>query len=764
MRRRLPLVFITGLALAPACSPARTPSHATNVLGAAPRTSATSQELATAPDDLADRIRAFAATRGHRYGEPSFAEPTPDGKAVLFLRGAGRSPTQSLWELDLESGVARVLVDPEALVPSEEVSAAEKARRERQRIASRGIASFEQSEDGAHVLFVLGGRLYVHARKTGATRVRVAHPGVIDPHFSPDGKHVAFVRDHDVWVVGTEAGDEARVTRHGSEHKTNGLAEFVAQEELGRSRGFWWSPDSRHILYEEADTSDVERLALVDLARPEHAPERPAYPRAGRANARIRFGVVAVSGGETTWLTWNPSRFPYVSHVRWPKVGTPTVFVLDRAQRHGALLAFEPTTGRTHVLVDEHDELFLNHDPSVPVWLPDGRFLWSSEREGVRKLEVRKANGALDRVLTDGAIGYRKLASYDAARGVAYIEGGADPTVTNVVRVPLEQGAVEAIAGGPGEVVTANFGPAREIFTTSEASLGALAAFRVRKTDGTVVRTIESLAEPPSGVRPIEVTRVGEEGFQVAIVRPRGFEPARRYPVIDAAYGGPHHSVVTHDLTRFVRAQWIADRANAIVVAIDAQGTPNRGRDWERSIAGKFASVPVEGHVRALRALAAKYPEMDATRIGVYGWSFGGYFAALAALTRPDVYKVAVAGAPVVDWRDYDTCYTERYLGLPDANGEAYDAASLLTHAAKPSDPKAPSRPLLVVHGTSDDNVYFAHSLKLVDTLVRAGRPVDFLPLAATTHQVTDPVLVEKVWTKVGDYLRDGLRTHEQPR
>jgi dipeptidyl-peptidase-4 len=213
--------------------------------------------------------------------------------------------------------------------------------------------------------------------------------------------------------------------------------------------------------------------------------------------------------------------------------------------------------------------------------------------------------------------------------------------------------------------------------------------------------------------------------------------------------------VVTDSVVPFVLNQWLADRAGAIVVSIDARGTPNRGHDWERALIGKLGSVPLEGHIASLKALGARFPEMDTTRIGVYGWSFGGYFAAMAVLARPDVYKVGVAAAPPADWRDYDTAYTERYLGLPSAEAAAYDAASLLTMAAAPR-PAASAR-LLLVHGTADDNVYFFHSLKLAGALEKAGRPFEMFPVPGMTHVPREPESLEAVFRNAGDFLKAHL-------
>jgi len=241
----------------------------------------------------------------------------------------------------------------------------------------------------------------------------------------------------------------------------------------------------------------------------------------------------------------------------------------------------------------------------------------------------------------------------------------------------------------------------------------------------------------------------------VAILRPNGFDPRRRYPLIDAAYGGPHKNVVTMDARTYLRAQWVADVVDAIVIAVDAHGTMWRGRAWERELRDRLGDVPLEGHIAVIGALAETYPEVDATRVGIYGTSFGGYLAALAVLRRPDVFKVGAAASPAVDWAEYDSCYSERYLGMPP--NPAYENASLLTWAARPPSAASPARPLLVLHGTVDDNVYFANSLKLANTMGKAGRPLEFVPLVGVPHMTEMHDITGPVGIRMATFLRAHL-------
>ena len=316
----------------------------------------------------------MAQTRSFRLGLPAQTRLTPDGRTALFLRSGPRDPAQSLFTMDVATGETRLLVDPRAVLAAPEtLSAEERARRERMRVHASGFTSLELSRDGSKALVTLSGRVYVVERATGHARELPTGEGAaIDPRFSPDGARVAYVQHDDLHIVPVEGGLAVAVTHGGSERRTHGLAEFIAAEELGRARGFWWSPDGGRLLYEEADTSKVDVLTIADPFHPEGAPQRIAYPRPGRPNADVRFGVVAAAGGPTIWAQWDHARFPYVAQASWPKGGPPLVYVLDRRQQQAELLAIDRATGKTTVLVAEHDDAWINVDPSAPHWLSDG--------------------------------------------------------------------------------------------------------------------------------------------------------------------------------------------------------------------------------------------------------------------------------------------------------------------------------------------------------------------------------------------------------
>jgi dipeptidyl-peptidase-4 len=698
-------------------------------------------------------LRHYAETRGFMLGRPVKPKPTPDGKAVLFLRSPARVPKLSLYEFDVATGKTRELLTPEMVLKGaeEHLSAEEKARRERQRVSVRGFTDFQLSDDGTLILVSLSGKLYVVERTSGAVRALNTGAGtIVDSKFAPGGKVVGYVRDHDLYALDLASNREKAVTKGGSDKLTHGLAEFVAQEEMGRFTGYWWSPDAKFVAYEEADANGVEVWYVADPIHPDRAPTPFFYPRPGKANVKVGLGIQPVGGGETVWVKWDAAKYPYLAAVRWDKRGPLTLVVQTRLQDEMVLLRVDPTTGQTTQLLTEKDAAWVNLRHDGPRWLADGTFLWVGEHGGGVQLEHRDSAGALKSELVGPETGHLDLLDVDPESGKFIYRLSQDPIHDQLFSQTIGNSKTEQLTQGSG-AHTAVFSDNHAIWVCHETTDDAMPRVTVRKVDGTVLGELPSVAEDPPIKPRTEIVKIGEdEGYYASITRPRDFTPTKRYPVIDYVYGGPGHQQVTAGMNSRLLVQWIADQG-FIVVSLDNRGTPGRGRDWERAISKKFGSVPLEGQVAGLKALGAKYPELDLNRVGIYGWSFGGYMSALSVLRRPDIYKAAVAGAPVVDWLDYDTHYTERYLGLPETDAAAYKEGNLLTYA------ESLSRPLLLVHGTADDNVYFRHTLKLTDALFRAGKEFEVLPLSGFTHMVPDPVVTQRLYSRIAGHFRKYL-------
>ncbi len=751
--KRLTLVALSALA---ACggkpapqSPA--PPVVTPVAPVEPAVAPPAPPAPAPPAIDAKAIADLAATRSYNLGHPRPIAILPDGD-VLFLRTGPRSFTAELFELDADSKQIRKLASAADLVAADEIklSAAETARRERTRTSIRGIVSAQPSDDGKQVLIPLGAQVFVLDRASGKARALDLGPGYPeDPRLSPDGKRLAFVRDGELWVAELAGGKPRKLTKKDGPAVSFGAAEFIAAEELDRTRGYWWSPDSKQLLVQRTDEAKVDTMYVSDPGDPAAAPTPFRYPRAGATNADVQLGVVAATGGRITWIDWDRAAYPYVHDVQWPDGLGPSVVVLDRAQTVQRLLAVEPATGKTTVLLEEKDPAWVN--ANQPTWdAARKQFLWSSERDGAWRLDRYSATGAHVGLVTRSDQAFDLDYRYDAETGEIWLLGSNDPTMVNVTAINPVTGALTPLTDGDGVhgVMFGKKGDTRIL--TSHGTDGTRGWYAVKR-DGSRIAELPSVAEQPPTlpkVTPEKVIVAGRTHY-AAVVRPRDFDPGKRYPVILQVYAGPGVTTVSSLPQAYLRHQLVAD-TGFIVVLADNRGTPKRGRAWERVIKHDLITVPLQDQVDILQALGATHPELDLNRVGAVGWSFGGYFSAMAVLLRPDVFKAAIAGAPVTDWRFYDTAYTERYMGLPKDNAAAYEQTSALTHASKLT------RPLLLVHGFTDDNVYVVNSLALADALFRAGKPYELLTLPGT-HMMADPRIDAVLQTRQIEFFRQHL-------
>ncbi len=511
---------------------------------------------------------------------------------------------------------------------------------------------------------------------------------------------------------------------------------------------------------QETDESPVEVRYVADPLHPEVAPTKFFYPRAGTPNAIVRLMLVSRTGKSApVSVTWDNTAFPYLAHVVWPRHGPLTILVQNREQTDERLLAVNVATGQTGELLRETDAAWLNLDDNAagssgdrrpPFWFKDGsHFLWTTERRGTWQVELRDASGKLVRELTPVTWNYRGLIGLDDEGGGFYVRGGEDSREIQVWKFPLTGGAGVRLTRERGQHNAAFFPESRLLVRTIDNFDGTYRSEVISANDARVVATLPSIAESPAQWPRTELTRT-VSGFDATITRPRNFQAGKKYRTILSVYAGPTSKVVTANIRSYFTDQWMADQGY-VVVRLDGRGTPWRGRDWERVIKGNFIDIALEDQIAGLQGLAQQHPEIDLSRVAVSGWSFGGYFSAMAAIRRPDIFRAAIVGAPVITWENYDTHYTERYLGLPDKSPEAYRVSNVTTYAAQSS------RPLLLIHGVTDDNVYFQHTLQLADALYMAGKPYELLPMMGT-HMISDPKIRLRQQTRIMDFLNREIR------
>lgn len=682
--------------------------------------------------------RQKARTRNFSLGSPRSLEVAADGSRVVFLRSpAGHDPRTCLWVFDVAAGTERLVLDPRELSADadEMVSAEERARRERAREAGSGIVAYAVDKNARMAALELSGRLFVADLMGGGARELLVPTPVFDPRPDPSGRHIAFVHGRALHTVRLADGRISCLAGDPAEAISWGMAEFVAAEEMGRSRGYWWAPDGDAMLVTRVDAGNVQQLWIADTGDPTAPPHPTRYPLAGSANAVVEAYVVGLDGNAPVPAGWDREAYPYLVAAHWDDHG-PMIVVQTRDQRRVEFLAVDPLTGETSSLGTQEDDDWVDLVPGVPRRLSDGRLVTVA---GINDAIALLVEG---RPVTPPDLEIRAVVK--AAGAEVLFTASTNPTELQVWRWDATADELSCLTPGAG-VHTAVSGGGVDVFGSA-----AMAHNGTRWAVGDHV--LESRAEQPAGRPEVHFMTVGPRALRIGLVLPRDRERASPLPVLMCPYGGPQFQQVLAAREYWLEPQWLADQGFAVIVA-DGRGTPGRGRRWARAVHGDLAKPILDDQVSALHEVAAVHPDLDLSKVAIRGWSFGGYLAALAVLRRPDVFHAAVAGAPVTDWRLYDTHYTERYLGVdPEgADHAAYDGSSLLRDAA------ALKRPLLLIHGIADDNVVAAHTLSLSQRLTEAGRLHAVLPLTAMTHMASQESVAEHMLTVQLEFIRQAL-------
>lgn len=721
---------------------------------------------------------------------PSLIKPriAPDGRLVGFLRGKdGDRNRLDLWAYDVATGQTRRLVDADDVLPGTEVlSDAEKARRERQRIAAlSGIVEYQWAPDGRSLLFPLGGELYLYdLSRPGADAVRKLTNGggfATDPKISPAGGYVSFVRDRNLWVIDLATGKPAQLTFDGSDTIGNGVAEFVADEEMNRHTGYWWAPDDSAIAFARIDESGVpiQKRYEVYPDRTEVVEQR--YPAAGDPNVRIGLHVVDPKGASRAPSTsahsiqtgsgprtvrlqdampaaapvrgidLGPEPDIYLARVDWRDPQRLTFQRQSRDQQTLDLVEVDLASGEQRVLLTETSRTWVPLHEDLR-FLDDGRLLWSSERTGFQHLYVVGRDGTAT-PLTSGEWPVDKVLAVDEDAGQVYFAAGKDsPLDVQVYRVPLAGGAIDRLSQAPG-VHAATFAANASVYVDNWSNPTTPPQLTLHRNDGTLIDHLvdNDLADPGHPYAPFRQAHLpiefgtlpaadGSTPLHYSVIRPAGFDPSRQYPAVVLVYGGPAGQTV--------RRTWAPDfnqylaQHGYVVFSLDNRGTPRRGREFGGALYGRQGTVEIADQRAGAQWLASQ-PWVDGDRIGVYGWSNGGYMTLMLLAQAPDTYACGVAGAPVTDWALYDTHYTERYMNLPDARVEGYRQARVLEHLDGLVGEDAPK--LLLIHGMADDNVLFSNSTVLMSALQQAGQPFELMTYPGAKHGLRGKDLLHRL-------------------
>jgi dipeptidyl-peptidase-4 len=744
--RYLPSVFLALLALA-ACAPLATPVRA--------------QQAAPAADFKPLTVERI-------YGQPSLGgrltmgvEWSPDGTLLSYTQraGEGRDAKTDVWVLDVRTGERRVLVDGDKLRQVLPTTAGPQGQQTG--LGRQTPQRYAWAPSGDALLFVGQNELYWFDLKTQTPKKLVLSgppAPVRDPKISPDGKWVSFVRNHDLRVVNVATGEEKQLTQGGREELMNGELDWVYPEELDIRTAYWWAPDSSQIAFLQMDERPVTKYPLVNLLSYTGEMESERYPKAGDANPIARVGVVRLSGGEPRWMDLGADTNIYAARVGWLRDSKRLAIQrLNRAQTKLELLFADAATGRAQVILTEEDRYWINlHDDLT--FLSDGqRFLWSSERDGFRHLYLYDLSGKLLKQLTQGKWEVSALAGVDEKKGAVYFTATEkSPIERHLYRVGLDGTGMMRVTREDG-THGINLAPDCAHYLDAYSNATTPARQDVYNADGTRAATLNEnkVAELADyKLQPPEFFTVpGADGtpLHAMITKPYGFDPSKKYPVIVYLYGGPHSQVVRNAWggSNFLWHEMMAQKG-FVIFSLDNRGMAGRGHAFETPIYHHFGEVELTDQVAGVNYLKS-LPYVDASRIGIWGWSFGGYMTCNAMLNAADLFKAGFAGSPVTDWRQYDTIYTERYMGLPQDNADGYKNSSPVNQAAKLKGK------LLIAVGTGDDNVHYANTVELNEHFIRAGRYAEIQIYPGRGHGISDPPARIHLFRRITQFFLDNL-------
>lgn len=736
---------------------------------------APAQPSEPAPDSTLTIARMFDGPdlSGPRLQQPKFS---PDGRYVTYLQGKADNKDQlDLWAFDTRSGKAKLLLDSRVLVgDNERLSPEEEARRERQRTAAlRGIVEYSFSSNGKRLLVPLGGDLYLYdlAASGNAVRRLTTTPGYeTDARFSPKGRYVSFIRDQNLYAIDLDTGQERALTTDGKGLVQNGVAEFIAQEEMDRDTGYWWSPDERRIAFTRIDDTPVREIERLEINADGTNIVRQRYPAAGTANTLVELKILELDSGRVIPVDLGNTDH-YLARVDWFQDSRyVAVQRQSRDQKRLDLLKVDASTGTSRALLTETSPAWVELHNDLRFLKQRPAFIWASSRSGYRHLYLYDLEGQLIRPLTAGdwmvvgASGESGLVGVDEPKGLVYfLANQASPLERQVYVTSLDTKDANQVRRLSSEAGwhDAKLLPGGKHYLDQWSSPEQPPTASLRSVDGKVrswlVRNALDGTHPyhpylPNHPRETYGSLTASDGqaLYYRLTQPNHLEPGKRYPVIVDVYGGPHHQNVRREWMGGGYFRQILAQQGFVVFTLDNRGSGSRGAAFDTAIYRRLGKLEIEDQLRGVEFLKS-LPFVDPERIGVMGWSYGGYMT-LMALTTTTAFKAGVAGAPVTDWRLYDTHYTERYLGMPDAPGNTYEQSGVLAHA------DSLHGELLLVHGMADDNVLFTHSTLLMQRLQSQGRQFELMTYPGSKHALTRFPLTGKHFYQLAlEFLKERL-------
>jgi len=716
---------------------------------------------------------AAAAARAYKpltvdriYSEPSLSGRltrgiawTPDSKQLSFFetKGAGKEAKNELWMMDVATGQRRALLSAdklESVLPADSEKATQATG-----LGRHAPAEYQWAQGGGALLFQGATSLAWFDVKTQVSRTLVSgKESIADPKISPDSRYVSFVRDHNLWLVSVADGKERALTQGGTEEIRKGELDWVYPEELEILTAYWWAPDSSAIAYLEMDERKVAKYPLVDFSSPSGEADEERYPPAGGANPFVRVYVAPVGGGQAHAINTGENTDIYIARVNWLTDSKHIAIQrLNRQQTVLDLLVADAASGEARTVLTEKDQYWINISNDLH-FLKDGkRFLWSSERTGYRHLYLYDLEGKELAQLTKGEWEVTAVNAVDEAKGLVYFTGTAkSPLERHLYRVSLEGSAVSRLTIHNG-THGVNMAPDASAFVDTYSDSLTPPRQDLARADGSLLRVINEnkvaeLADYHLSAPQFLLVKT-HDGVQLnaMMIKPPDFDATRKYPVLVYTYGGPHGQVVVNQWTgsNFLWHELMSQKGY-IIFALDNRGATGRGHVFEEPIHYRLGAQELSDQRDGVAYLKT-LPFVDASRIGIWGWSYGGHMTLHAMFEAPDDFKAGFAGGPVTDWHFYDSIYTERYLGLLPQNEEGYRSSSPIEKAA------GLKGKLLIAHGTGDDNVHFANTLSLINKMIELGTYVEVMPFPGRGHGVSDLAAHKLLMNRVTQFFLDNL-------
>ena len=713
--------------------------------------------LALAPPAAAQQLTLERIFTSRDFsGGAFYPQWSADGRSFVVVEADPQSRASDVWTVGIDDGKRERLVQGSRLVAEGQAEPVD-------------VEDIVWSADGRRALVYTNSQQVWRQRTKGTYYVWDQQAGRLTPvsrgegwqqfaKLSPDGTRVGFVRGNNLFVVELATGRETQLTRDGGENVINGTFDWVYEEELGVQDGWRWSPDGRRIAFWRLDQTRVPVQTWVNDTGRYSVPVALHYPKPGEPNSQVKIGVVDAAGGETRWMDTGEGE--YLARMSW--AASPTELVIqrmNRAQNRIDVLLTDVGTGRSRTLFSDTDSAWVNVDDDLTLVRGGSQILWTSQREGYNQIYLYGRDGRLVRKLTPDAWDVTSVDRVDERGGWVYFTGtGGNAAERHLFRVRLDGGAVQKLTREPG-THAASVSPDGRTFVDVYSRASAAPVSRLFRTDGTLVRSLSDNERvqanlAAAGVSEPEFFRIPTQGgaqMNAMMVRPPNFDASKKYPVLFYVYGTPGAQTVV-DSWGGSRNLWhmLLAQKGYVVVSVDTRGTSNRGRAWEKTGYLSHGVTATDDLMTAARYMAAQ-PYVDAGRIGMWGWSGGGFTTGLSLARGGRLYKAGISVAPVTDWRLYDNIYTERFMGTPQANPAGYDSTSVLKHAA------GITAEYLVVHGTADDNVHFQNSVQLATALQGAGKQFSFMLYPGKNHGISGAQTQLHLFTMMTNWLEKNL-------